>query len=560
MSFDLLARLRLDDQLSGRLRRVSQGFNDVERRTRSARQGVRNFSSSVAKISSAIGVTAAVAGGFNMIRNSMGRAFQRIDTMENFSRVMNVMVGDTEKVNEALEATRDAVTGTAYTLDGAAATVQSFVTRGQDIDNAVGYVKNWGDAVAFYGDGSQEQFDNVSDALGKMLSTNKVTMDQMDRIIGAGIPAIDLYADKFGMTYNEVADALSQGTIDAQTFIDGLGVAMEEGGNKFKSIEGAAREAGSSWQSVFSNMMTHIATGVEEMIKTIDGVLEESGLPSMRDMVAKVGETIRDSIKKAAEYIPIFQEHLKSLKPHWPIIKEGLIGAAIALGALGAAFTAVSIASSMAMITNPIGLTILAIGALIAIGVIVVRNWEKIKEVGANVWDSVKTFISNAMDRGKTAVANFFQPLFDFIDRAVGRWNDFKNALSNFKMPKIGLPKMLGGGGLIQTSGSHYHGLDRVPRDGYIARLHRGERVLNRQEADIYDRFGFDDLMGGGDTYNQTYNNSTTNNAGSGGRGSAGGINIAKLADQIVVREEADIDKVTYQLAHKIKAAMEAGA
>lgn len=34
----------------------------------------------------------------------------------------------------------------------------------------------------------------------------------------------------------------------------------------------------------------------------------------------------------------------------------------------------------------------------------------------------------------------------------------------------------------MNTDGSHYNGLDYVPFDGYIARLHKGERVLTAEE------------------------------------------------------------------------------
>src|SRR5699024_11838818 len=71
-----------------------------------------------------------------MVRDSIQQAFGRIDTMEQFNRVMNVMVGDTEAVNRALDDTIDYVTGTGYTLDTAAAAVQNFVTRGVEVDKA----------------------------------------------------------------------------------------------------------------------------------------------------------------------------------------------------------------------------------------------------------------------------------------------------------------------------------------------------------------------------------------------------------------------------------------
>jgi hypothetical protein len=45
------------------------------------------------------------------------------------------------------------------------------------------------------------------------------------------------------------------------------------------------------------------------------------------------------------------------------------------------------------------------------------------------------------------------------------------------------------------VDGSHAKGLDFVPRDGYLARLHYGEAVLNRAQADAFRSFGM-----GGDT------------------------------------------------------------
>ena len=76
---------------------------------------------------------------------------------------------------------------------------------------------------------------------------------------------------------------------------------------------------------------------------------------------------------------------------------------------------------------------------------------------------------------------------------------------------------------ISQGSIPHATGLKRVPYDGYPALLHEGEQVLTRVEAD------------------QRKNNS-------------GGIHIAKLADSVVIREEADIDKVISGLYSKLQA------
>lgn len=70
----------------------------------------------------------------------------------------------------------------------------------------------------------------------------------------------------------------------------------------------------------------------------------------------------------------------------------------------------------------------------------------------------------------------------------------------------------------------HATGLQYVPYDGYIAKLHEGERVLTRQEAR---------------------------------QGTGKSITVTKLADQIIVREEADIDKLASKLVVKLMDAEE---
>ena len=101
-----------------------------------------------------------------------------------------------------------------------------------------------------------------------------------------------------------------------------------------------------------------------------------------------------------------------------------------------------------------------------------------------------------------------------------------------------------------------------------MAELHKGERVLTRFEADDYDS-----TMSGvaGVSYEQASagitNNSTVSNtynttvAKQGGQSTSPqrSISIAKLAEQIIVREEADIDRITDGIVTKLIAAEEAG-
>jgi hypothetical protein len=64
--------------------------------------------------------------------------------------------------------------------------------------------------------------------------------------------------------------------------------------------------------------------------------------------------------------------------------------ALITLGVVTKAQTGSQIALNTAMLANPIGLVIIAIAAIIAIGVLLWKNWDTVTEYAGKLWDAVK--------------------------------------------------------------------------------------------------------------------------------------------------------------------------
>ena len=426
---------------------VDLNDKDYESRLKSMEGKTKSFGTQLKSLLSAVGITKAVSAGFNAMKSSIGSAMDRIDTMVQFTRTMTTMTGSSKIAEQALAKIKDTVTGTAYGLDVAAQSCQKFVTSGMSMDKATGQVKTWADAVAFYGDGTNETYANVTDAIAKMVAQGKVQGDQLDRLTDAGIPAVQLFADATGQSFSDVREALSDGSISSEEFLNVLQDAMEKGTDKFATIDGAAKEAGASWKGTFDNMKAAITRGMVAIIESIDEVLQSNGLPTLKEMIADVGKVMEKGLNYAAEHLPELISLIKKLLPvvisvgsafaAWKItntvsrasksisgffdlmsngnslmntvfIKLGSGSGAfskLAAGAIGAKGGIKGLGSALvAAAGGPVTLIVAAIAAVVAAFVYFWNTSEEFRQFWIDLWNGIVEWFSGIIE----SIVNFF--------------------------------------------------------------------------------------------------------------------------------------------------------
>ena len=167
-----------------------------------------------------------------------------------------------------------------------------------------------------------------------------------------------------------------------------------------------------------------------------------------------------------------------------------------------------------AMNANPIVLVVTLIAGLVAAIVTLWNTNEGFRNAVISAWESIKS----AAEKIFTAIANFFtetipnafQSMIDWISNGISSFVDIGYQIVDSIMSGIsaawdglvswfnGIWNSLFGSRNVDVNvnanatssgvnGSHAGGLNYVPFDGYIAELHKGERVLTADEARGYN-------------------------------------------------------------------------
>ena len=120
----------------------------------------------------------------------------------------------------------------------------------------------------------------------------------------------------------------------------------------------------------------------------------------------------------------------------------------------------------------------------------VIQNWDSIKAKTAEIWNAVKEIFSKFW-------TNIKETFTSGVNKIKELWEGLKNFLKNPIKGVVKLFKRTDEDGDGYIDGSHAGGLPNVPFDGYIAKLHKGERVLTAAENRNYSKG-----QGGTTTYN----------------------------------------------------------
>lgn len=300
-------------------------------------------------------------------------------------------------------------------------------------------------------------------------------------------------------------------------------LAMNDGTDAVGNFKGATEEAEQTMHSGFGDRMlstwrtlkttisdAFTSSGGNELLSSLASAVEGL-IPTFSNLVSTaVGgvSSIVSNWSSISGVISALAPILAGTTASFAAFKIGVMAVTVAQNAWKIATSGVQLATLLlngTLAISPLGWIVIAIGAVIAIGVLLWQNWDKVRASASALWTGLKTAFSGV----KSAAQTFIQPVIGFFEGLLEKWNAFKSAVSNFKMPKISLPsiKNLKIPGFAKGTNSAPGGIAQVhEKGGEIIDLPRGSRVYPHDKSVAMARA--EGTQGGGNVFNININGS----------------------------------------------------
>lgn len=300
-----------------------------EKGLNSLKNSTQNVGTKIKNIVVALGIDKIISATMNTIKNSVNDAVSRIDTLNNYPKVMKNLGISSEESEASIKKLSEKLTGLPTTLDSASLAVQRFTSKNSDIEKSTDYFLALNNAL-LAGGASADIQSSAMEQLSQAYAKGKPDMMEW-RSLQTAMPAqLNQVAKAFNMTSDELGEALRNGKISMDDFMDKIVELNENGTGEFQSFEEQAKNSTGGIATSMTNMKTAITRGVSEIVKSIDKLLDSIGLGGISNVLNQIGKESEGILKNIANVLNEIAENgissvLETAKQKGPEIITNLV-------------------------------------------------------------------------------------------------------------------------------------------------------------------------------------------------------------------------------------------
>ncbi|MEE0897340.1 MAG: phage tail tape measure protein [Acutalibacteraceae bacterium] len=368
------------------LKALSEQFKDVGGKIEGVGRSLTGVSTAAAGVVAGLGAAAYKAG-------------QAADDLNTLSKVTGIGTEELQKYGyaadlvdvsvEAIAKSNKKLTKNAYAAaNGSKSQAEAFKAIGVSVTDANGNLRD-----------SEDIFQDVITNLGKM--TNETERDALaQQLMGKSAAELNPLIEDGGKTYKMVSDTLKKYDLD---YVDQETL---DKANEFNDQLDTMKLIGTvAFANISSQLAGYLAPALEKVVDLVG---------RFANWLSQLDPAVLTVIGTIAGFVAILAPLLIGIGK----VATGISSIINLVNLVGGATTALS--------AGPLLGIIAAVAAVIAIGVLLYKNWDKIKAAAKalgdkikNVWTSIKTATTNAWNSVKNAITAPFTAAYDKIKNII---------------------------------------------------------------------------------------------------------------------------------------------
>ena len=258
---------------------------------------VKGMTNTVTRAFTSLKRTILGLGIFALVRNmfSFNDAISRVDTINNYARVMGNLGISSKDAESSIKRLSDALTGLPTSLDDAALSVQRFTSANGNIKASTEMFLALNNAILAGGANMQIQ-QSALEQLSQAYAKGKPDMMEWRTALMAMPAQLKQVALAMGyVSADQLGEALRNGTVSMNEFMTTIIKLNKQGANGFKSFEEQARGSTGGIRTAITNLRTSITRALADIMNAIG----QSNIADFFNGIAK-------AINKVVPYIAGF--------------------------------------------------------------------------------------------------------------------------------------------------------------------------------------------------------------------------------------------------------------
>lgn len=338
-----------------------------------------------------------------------------VETASNFQALdiaLTTMLGSAEKATQLRQELTAFAAKTPFQITEIGDTAKQLLAVGISQDKLIPTMKSLGDVAA----GLNIPLERIIMNYGQVRTQNKLTGREMKDFLVAGIPLNEELAKQFKVKKSAIPDMVSKGLVSFKD-VEKVFQSMTGKGGKFADM--MEKLAQLTFMGKLSNLI--------DKLTLFGGQIGFEIIPDLEKFMEKISQlaswfsALDPSTKKLIARIAMFAVVLGPALFYIGMMAQGLGGLSIAFGFFGKMLnsTKILMPKIIALFTGMSLATagwIIAIGALVAAGVYLYKNWDRVKTLFSNFWPQAKDMAVNFATKVGSLLSKMWNgPLFSIL-------------------------------------------------------------------------------------------------------------------------------------------------